>query len=92
MRRPRAPLFLERHSYRRRRLGDAARMLPVFGLMLLLLPIFWSPETAGTPRATAWDGVYLFCVWAARIVAAALLSRKLTAAPPPDDTTNDDQG
>jgi hypothetical protein len=83
MKRPRAPLFLERRSYRRRRLGDAARMLPVLGLLLVLLPMFWAPETAGGPRWTAWDGVYLFCVWAALIAVAGLLSRSLTA--PPDD-------
>ncbi len=37
--RPRPPEFLERSSYRLRRLMDAARLLPVFGLILLLLPL-----------------------------------------------------
>ncbi|MGL5011304.1 MAG: hypothetical protein ACRC6I_15600 [Paracoccaceae bacterium] len=78
MRRPRNQLFLERRSYRRRRLGDAARMLPVFGLILILLPVFWDPGVAGSPRSTTWDGVYLFVVWAGLIAVAALLSRGLT--------------
>ena len=32
------PVFLERQSYRRRRLGDAAKFLPFVGLVLFLLP------------------------------------------------------
>jgi hypothetical protein len=79
MKRPRAPLFLERRSYRRRRLGDAARLLPVFGLILVLLPLLWSPDATGAARLTAWEGVYLFAVWALLIVVAAILSRALAA-------------
>lgn len=78
MRLPRNQVFLERRSYRMRRMGDAARLLPVIGLVLLLLPLFWAPETAGSPRMTAWDGVFLFAVWVGLIALAALLSRKLT--------------
>ena len=74
MRRPRAPVFLERRSYRRRRLGDAARLLPLFGLVLVLLPLLWSPDTTGAARLTAWEGVYLFAVWAVLILVAAILS------------------
>ncbi len=44
VRRPGTPLFLQRLPYRRRRRIDAARLLPVFGLFLLLLPMLWSPE------------------------------------------------
>jgi hypothetical protein len=83
MRRPRAPMFLERRSYRRRRLGDAARLLPVFGLVLILLPILWAPDATGAARLTAWEGVYLFVVWAALIGIAAILSRALTARDTP---------
>jgi hypothetical protein len=78
MRRPRPPMFLERRSYRRRRLGDAARLLPVFGLVMILLPLLWGPETDQAAHLTAWEGVYLFVVWAALIAAAAILSRALT--------------
>jgi hypothetical protein len=83
MRRPRAPMFLERRSYRRRRLGDAARLVPVFGLVCILLPILWAPGTTGVARLTAWEGVYLFVIWAALIGIAAILSRALTAADTP---------
>lgn len=74
----RPPLFLGRAGYKRRRLRDAARMLPVFGAFLLLLPILWDP--AGSPaRDTAPDGVYLFAVWAGLIALAAVLAPGLRA-------------
>ena len=73
MRRPRAPLFLKRQSYRKRRLRDAARMLPIVGLFFLLLPILWSPGE--TPRKdTAPDGVFLFAVWLGLVMLAAALA------------------
>lgn len=73
----RGPVFLARRSYRLRRLRDAARLLPVAGGFLLLLPILWEPpETAS--RSTATDGIYLFIVWVALIAAAAALAPRLT--------------
>jgi len=72
----RRPLFLPRARYRRRRLRDAARLLPVFGAFLFLLPIMWSPATTMLGD-TAPDGIYLFAVWAGLIVIAGLLSRHL---------------
>jgi hypothetical protein len=89
MKPPRSPLFLERRSYRRRRLGDAARLLPVFGLAMILLPLLWSPVATGSARVTAWEGVYLFAVWAALIIIAAILSRALA---PGDAAKPDDAG
>ena len=72
------PVFLPRARYRRRRLRDAARLLPLFGGFLILLPILWSPATTRF-RDTAPDGIYLFAVWAGLIVLAFLLSRHLRA-------------
>ncbi|WP_348524934.1 hypothetical protein [Pararhodobacter sp. SW119] len=82
MSRPRPPLFLERESYRRRRLMDGARALPVIGLVLLLLPALWRIDRA--PNAAA-EALYVFTVWALLIVAAALLAGPLrrTETPPP---------
>ena len=75
MNRPPEPVFLERRTYRLRRLGDAARLLPVIGLVLLFVPILWGPE------ATTHTGlIYLFSVWAVLILAVFLLSRRLMAA------------
>ncbi|GAB4258830.1 MAG: hypothetical protein Kow0013_01010 [Pararhodobacter sp.] len=77
MKRPRPPLFLERDTYRRRRLMDGARVLPVLGLVLMLLPVLW---TQGGRMGTAGEAVYLFGLWLALIVAAALLAGPLRNA------------
>lgn len=71
-----APLFLARRAYRQRRLADAARLLPLLGGFLFLLPILWN--TQATPAAdTGSGGIYLFAVWAGLILAAAVLARML---------------
>ncbi len=67
------PLFLAKSGYRRRRLNDAARLVPVFGVFLIFLPILWGPGHTPAPD-TASDGLYLFGVWAGLIAAAALLA------------------
>ena len=73
---PRRPLFLERANYRGRRLADAARILPVAGAFLFLLPILWQPANS-EPHGTTDDWLYLFGVWAALILAAGLLAPRL---------------
>jgi len=74
MSRPPAPVFLERRSYRRRRLGDAIRVLPVVGALLFLEPLFWSADAA-TPSRTTDGMIYIFAVWALLVIAAAVTSR-----------------
>ena len=69
----RAPLFLAREVYRRRRWRDAARMLPVVGGVLLILPLLW--RNAGTGPAA----VYVFGVWAVLIGGAAVIAPRLAA-------------
>lgn len=73
---PERPLFLERASFRRRRLGDAARVLPVLAMLLVLLPVWWAP------RAVSYAGgaVWFFVLWAALIAAVAALHRALLRA------------
>ncbi len=68
-----APLFLARRSYRLRRVMDALRLLPLFGLVLFVLPGFFALR----PAHVAALGLYLFVVWAGLIVVTALLSRRL---------------
>ena len=84
MARRRAPLFLKRRSYRLRRLRDAARLLPVLGGFLVLLPILWSRGT-GDGESTAFDGIYLFLVWFGLVAVAAALSRGLARDAGEDD-------
>jgi hypothetical protein len=74
------PLFLARQSYRRRRLMDAARLLPFLGAFLFLIPVLWRGADGGA-RSTASDGIYLIVVWAGLIVAAFVISRALMHAP-----------
>ena len=84
MRGPRAPLFLARAVYRQRRLRDAARLLPLVGFFLLLLPLMWS-DTAGAGRTA----VYVFGVWALLIGLAAYVAPGLAqpeADTPPEDS------
>ena len=85
MARPPEPMFLERQGYRWRRLGDAAKMLPILGLVLVLLPVLWA-GSAGT----AGGIVYLFTVWALLIAVAAFLSRRLDRAEPGQKTPDGD--
>lgn len=73
------PLFLARRSYRRRRMMDAARLLPILGLVLLLLPALWQPADTPTPD-TGRGLIYLFGVWAGLVVAAAGLAQGLAPA------------
>jgi len=67
---------LERRTYRLRRLMDAARLLPLLGLLLFLLPLIWANNDSN-PAATSRGVMYVFSVWAGLIVAAVLLARKL---------------
>ncbi|PYF08612.1 hypothetical protein C8J30_11228 [Rhodobacter viridis] len=73
------PLFLARRSYRRRRMMDAARLLPLVGLVLILLPMLWHPADTPIPD-TARGMIYLFSVWVGLILAAAALARGLAPA------------
>jgi peptidoglycan/LPS O-acetylase OafA/YrhL len=75
MARPKPPLFLARASYRRRRLRDAARLLPIVGLFLLLLPMLWVPD--GRIHLSAGDIIYFFVVWLGLVLAAAVFARGL---------------
>ncbi len=78
MRRPRAPLFLARIPYRRRRLRDAARLLPVFGAFLMILPVMWAPPGA-MQRVTSGDVVYFFFIWVLLVLVAAAFAPGLSA-------------
>lgn len=84
MRNPRAPIFLARRAYRQRRLADAARLLPVVGAFLFLVPVLWNPGATGAPD-TGRGAIYLFAVWALLIAGAALLARRQGSEDQPDD-------
>lgn len=84
-------LFLERRTYRQNRLQDAARLLPVLGLVLVFAPIFIRGDAteAGGPVLADWL-VYYFAIWLGLIVLTAFVSfalvrsgRSESPQPPP---------
>ncbi|MEM6375853.1 MAG: hypothetical protein AAF686_06390 [Pseudomonadota bacterium] len=86
-------LFVGRRAYYRRRLADAARLMPLLGVGLFMFPLFWiSPEGVATSGSFAEDMrastvsvmVYIFVVWVALAAAAGLISRRLGLEPATD--------
>ena len=69
----RQPLFLARDSYRKRRLRDGARVLPIFGTVLVLLPLMWP----AVPQMVLAHWVFVFVLWVVLIGLAAVLARGL---------------
>ncbi|TCL09033.1 hypothetical protein BXY66_1075 [Shimia isoporae] len=69
-------VFLERQSYRRRRLIDFIRMVPVIGAILWAVPLLWSTED-GESVATSDAVVYVFVVWFGLVVCGGILARAL---------------
>lgn len=69
----RGPVFLERDTYRKRRLIDAARLLPVFGALFWGLPVLWGPGGATTSMAM----LFIFGVWLVLVIGAFILARRL---------------
>jgi len=70
-------VFLERQSYRRRRLMDAARLLPLFGALLFAVPLLWPVAEPGSPPAAETvlmsDAmIYVFVAWTVLIAVIAL--------------------
>lgn len=76
----RPSIFLERETYRRRRIMDAARLLPILGLALFAIPLLWptSDDVAptGDPVPMSVAVLYIFGVWAFLIVMAFLFGLK----------------
>ena len=54
---PSSPVFLERRSYRRRRMQDAQRLLPVLGMLLWMVPVLW-PTRDETGHVTMSAAIY----------------------------------
>ncbi|MDA7427191.1 hypothetical protein PGB28_01880 [Primorskyibacter aestuariivivens] len=77
-------MFVERQTYRKRRMQDAARFLPVIGLVLFLLPLFWprGPED-GIAMSVAIE--YIFAVWIALVAGALVLSFLIKEEPALED-------
>lgn len=83
-------LFLARSLYRKRRLSDAAKLLPIFGAVLLLLPLLWVLQGAPERSNTATNWVYLFIIWSFLILAAAGLAKPLNNFEDGDDQSSNE--
>lgn len=86
------PVFLERRSYRQRRMMDAVRLLPLVGLLLWLVPTLWS-GTSGegfVPVRMSQVIVYVFGVWVGLIISGGVLWRYLVDASAMSDEVRDD--
>lgn len=82
---PPPPIFLERRSYRRRRLWDAVRMLPFLGVLLWMVPLMWPLSENGEGVSTSMALLYLFAVWVFLAFVARLLWRQTSQATPQPD-------
>lgn len=72
-------VFLERQSYRRNRLADAARLLPVIGAAVLSIPLLWPSAdsvqvVSGVEQAVPMSEAirYIFGTWAGLIGVSVL--------------------
>lgn len=78
-----SPIFLERRSYRKRRMIDAIRLLPLLGLLLWMLPLIWpvpSGEEGSDVISTSVALRYLFGVWIAMVLFGWLLWRRTASS------------
>lgn len=69
-----APIFLERQSYRRRRLMDAIKLVPFLGLVIWMVPLLWpttDPNQDGLQTSLALR--YLFGGWIVLVLLGFLL-------------------
>ena len=87
MRRSGEPLFLARETYRRRRVMDAARLLPFLGAFVFFVPAIWGGAVGTVPGL-----LYLFLGWVVLIVIAAVIARVLSRHPNPNDTGDGEAG
>jgi len=70
-------VFHEKRTYRRRRVMDAARLVPVLALILWSVPLIW-PQSGDGTVSSATALIYIFAVWAGIIVLTWGLSQVLS--------------
>lgn len=92
---PNGPAF-DRQAHRRRRLTEAAWLLPAAGAALFLIPLLWpgALETAEgvEPVRTSRAILYIFGVWAGLICTALLFGFAVRRLPDTAGTDTSGQG
>lgn len=83
MARPGSQLFLERGSYRQRRLMDAVRLLVFLGAGLWMIPLLWPSGGALAAEAVPMSKalLYVFGVWGLLIAVSLLLANRIPETP-----------
>ncbi|WP_375282193.1 hypothetical protein, partial [Pseudooctadecabacter sp.] len=77
--------FLDKSSYRQRRIRDGARILPVFAAIMMALPLMW-PRGAEGQSLTSSGMLYLFGLWFVLVVLAFAINRVLRLGEAEDGT------
>lgn len=78
-------LFLERRTYRRNRLQDAARLAPVLGAFLFFGPVFILTSNTGVGGNTSGWLVYFLGVWFGLVILSSVLSVAIGRVFPGED-------
>lgn len=85
---PQHRLFLERRGYTQRRIVDGARLLPIVGLVLFMVPLIWPQSGEANAVTTSVSSVYVFLIWFALIVTGGLLAHRINAISALQDSEN----
>lgn len=80
-------LFLERRGYRQRRIIDAARILPIVGLLLWLVPLIWPDVGEDGAISASQATLYVFAIWIALIGVGGFLAWRMS---PSEDVSGDE--
>jgi hypothetical protein len=83
------PIFLQRASYRQRRIRDAAKLMPFLGMILWAIPLAWSRGDGSNDVGTA-GLIYVFGVWVIMILATGLLATRVRGETTADDRAGED--
>lgn len=75
-------LFLERRSYTQRRLLDAAKLLPLVGLVLWMLPLVWPSASREGAISGSGATLYIFAIWALLIALGGFLAYRMAPSEP----------
>lgn len=87
--RPERRLFLERRGYMQKRVIDGARLLPIIGLVLFMVPLIWPKATESDVIETSTSTLYIFAVWFALIVVGGFLAQRINAITEPKPQNDD---
>lgn len=69
-------VFHEKRTYRKRRLMDAAKVMPVLAIFLWCVPLIW-PQSGDGAVTSATALVYIFGAWTGLIILTWILSLAL---------------